>query len=304
MQAGKYDVVIIGAGVAGMTAALYLKRSGVNCLMIEGDTPGGQVVKTSIITNYPGFKSITGAELATKMLMQLKALEVEILYEKVINIKLDHDMKVIVLDDGQEILTNKIIIATGRKPRKLNLPNEERFTGHGVSYCATCDGALFKDEEVVVVGGGDSALEEAIYLSSICQKVTIIHRSESFRAKSYLQDDLQYIKNIEIIKNANIVEFLVSDEKFVGVRINHHNESENIKASACFVFIGYIPESDAFDDLGIIDEEGYISTNDEMETNIKGIYAIGDIRKKGVYQIVTATNDGAIAAINILKNIS
>lgn len=303
MQEGKYEVVIVGSGVAGMTTALYLKRSGVNCLLIEGDTPGGQVVKTTTITNYPGFKSITGAELATKVLMQLKALKVEIVYQKVENIRLDQDIKIVELNDGQEILASKVVIATGRVPKKLNLPNEEKLAGHGISYCATCDGAFFKDEEVIVVGGGDSALEEAIYLSSICSKVTIIHRSENFRAKSYLQDDLQYIHNIEIIKDANVIEFLSSDEKFLGVRINHNNNIENIKASACFIFIGYIPESKALANLGIIDEEGYITTNEQMETSIKGVYAVGDIRKKDVYQIVTATSDGAIAAINILKNI-
>jgi len=303
MNENNYDVIIIGAGVAGMTVAIYLKRSGVNCLLIEGDTPGGQVTKTSIITNYPGFKSITGAELASKVLAQVKDLEVDMMYQQVVDIKLDQGRKRIILEDESELVTNNIIIATGRKPKHLGLEAEEMLLGRGISYCATCDGALYKGEEVVVIGGGDSALEEAIYLSSLCKKVTIIHRREEFRAKSYLQDELKYIDNIEIIKNANVTSFIEEEKKLTHVQINRNNQVENIKATGCFIFIGYIPQTENFSHLGITEEDGFIRTNEEMETSMKGIYAVGDVRAKDICQIVTATNDGAIAAIHLLKTL-
>lgn len=301
MKENNYDVVVIGAGVAGMTSAIYLKRAGLNCLLIEGETPGGQVTKTITITNYPGFKSITGAELATKVLSQVRELGVDILYQKVENVKLDQDMKIITLDDQKEIVTKNVIIATGRNPKKIGLPNEEKLAGRGVSYCATCDGALFKGEEVVVIGGGDTALEEAIYLSSLCKKVTLIHRRDEFRAKSYLQEELRYIDNIEIITNANVTELIETDGKLSHVRINKENQVENIKASGCFIFIGYIPQTDYFSYLGIRNEQGFIPTNANMETTVKGVYAVGDVREKEVCQIVTAASDGAIAAIHLSK---
>lgn len=304
MKENNYDVIIIGAGVAGMTSAIYLKRSGINCLLIEGDTPGGQVTKTSVVTNYPGFKSIAGAELASKVLSQVKELGVNILYQQVVDIKIEEGRKRIILNDESELVTNNIIIATGRVPKKLGLPNEEKLFGHGVSYCATCDGTLYKGEEVVVIGGGDSALEEAIYLSSICKKVTLIHRREEFRAKSYLQEELKYIENIEIIKNANVGDLIEQNGKLTHVRISRENQVENIEATGCFIFVGYIPQTDAFSHLGITNEAGFIRTNEEMETSIKGIYAVGDVREKSICQIVTATNDGAIAAICLLKALS
>lgn len=301
MTENSYDVVIIGAGVAGMTAALYLKRSGINCLLIESSTPGGQVTKTSVIENYPGFKSITGAELATKMLQQIKQLKVEIVYQTVTTVKLDQDIKIVVLDNESEIIAKNLIIATGRMPKKLGLLNEEKLLGSGISYCATCDGALYKGEEVVVIGGGDSALEEAIYLSSLCKKVTVIHRREEFRAKSYLQEELRYIDNIEIITGANVTDFIETEGHLSHVRINKENSVENIPATGCFIFIGYIPQTEQFSNLGITNEEGFIITNEKMETSIKGIYAIGDVREKDICQIVTATSDGAVAAIHLLK---
>ena len=301
MKENNYDVIIIGAGTAGMTSAIYLKHAGLSCLLIEGETPGGQVAKTMTITNYPGFKSITGAELATKILSQVKELGVEILYQKVQNVKLDQDRKIIVLDDEKELITKNIIIATGRNPKKLGLPNEEKLIWHGISYCATCDGAFFKGEEVVVIGGGDTALEEAIYLSSICKKVTLIHRREEFRAKSYLQDELKYIDNIEIITNANVTDLIESKGQLSHVRIARENKVENIKATGCFIFIGYIPQTDCFSYLGITNEERFIETNANMETRVKGIYAIGDVREKEICQIVTATSDGATAAIHLSK---
>lgn len=302
MKEINYDVVIIGAGVAGMTAAIYLKRAGIHCVLIEGNMPGGQVVTTSTITNYPGFKSITGPELATKVLSQVKELEVDILYHQVKNVKLDQEIKTVVLDNDQSIISKNIIIATGREPKKLGISNEQRLTGHGISYCATCDGPLYKGEEVVVIGGGDSALEEAIYLASLCKKVTVIHRREEFRAKSYLQEELRYIDNLEVITSANVTDFIETNGKLSHVRINKNNEVQNIPATGCFVFIGYTPKTDSFTSLGITNENGFIKTNEQMETTIKGIYAIGDVREKEICQIVTATADGATAAIFLAKS--
>lgn len=304
MKETNYDVVIIGAGVAGMTSAIYLKRAGINCILIEGNMPGGQVVTTSTITNYPGFKSITGPELATKILSQVKELEIEILYHQVENVKLDQEMKTVVLENGHSIVTRNIIIATGREPKKLGVSKEEKLTGHGISYCATCDGPLYKGEEVVVIGGGDSALEEAIYLSSLCQKVTVIHRREEFRAKSYLQEELRYIDNIEVITSANVTDFVETDGKLSHIRINKDNTIKNIPAAGCFIFVGYIPKTNSFTSLGITNEDGFIKTNEQMETSIKGIYAIGDVREKEICQIVTATADGATAAIFLAKSLN
>lgn len=304
MTEKNYDVVIIGAGVAGMTAAIYLKRSGINCLLIEGAIPGGQVVKTNTITNYPGFQSITGAELATKVLEQVKELKVDMLYQTVKNVKLDQEMKIVVLDDDKEIVTNNLILATGRTPKKLGLANEEKLYGKGISYCATCDGVLFKEKEVAVIGGGDTALEEAIYLSSICKKVTLIHRRDEFRAKSYLQDELKYIDNLEVITGANVTDFIETNGVLSHIRINKENSVENIPVEGCFIFVGYIPQTDCFSYLGVTNEEGFIKTNEHMETSCKGVYAIGDVREKDICQIVTAASDGAIAAIHISKTLS
>lgn len=304
MKETNYETVIIGAGVAGMTAAIYLKRAGVNCVLVEGSIPGGQVVTTSIINNYPGFKSITGPELATKILSQVKELEIDILYHQVKDIKLDQEIKTVVLDNDHSIITRNIIIATGREPKKLGIAKEENLTGHGISYCATCDGPIYKGEEVVVIGGGDSALEEAIYLASICKKVTVIHRREEFRAKSYLQEELRYIDNLEVITSANVTDFIETNGKLSHVRINKDNEVKNIPATGCFIFVGYTPKTDSFTSLGITNENGFIKTNEQMETSIKGIYAVGDVREKDICQIVTATSDGATAAIFLAKSLN
>ncbi len=303
MNQNQYDVIIIGCGVAGMTAALYLKRSGIKTLIVEGATPGGQVVKTSTITNYPGFKSITGAELVTKILSQLQELKVDILYKKATQIHLDQELKTVVFSDQSKMSAKNVIIATGRVPKKLNLEKEDQLLGKGISYCATCDGVLYKDKNVAVIGGGDSALEEAIYLSSLCKKVTIIHRREELKAKSYLQEELKYIDNIELLRNTQVLSFLEQENKLIGLQLKKEGQIASLSVDGCFIFIGYQPEIENFSDLGIADSEGYIVTNENMETSCKGIYAVGDIRKKEVKQIVTATNDGAIAAIHILKNI-
>ena len=298
-----FDVVIIGAGVAGMTAALYLKRSGINCCILERETPGGQINKASTIQNYPGFLEITGPDLSTKIFEQIQSLKVPYKYGNVLKISLDEDKKII-KTDLEEIITKNIIIATGRKTRKLDIPGEDKLIGKGVSYCALCDGNFFKNEDVVVIGGANSALEEALYLSNICKSVTIIHRKENFTADEIFTKEVAKKENIKIRNNCTPLRLNSKEEKLTSVTIkNAEDVEEEIFAKGCFVYIGQIPISETFKDIIEFDEKGYIKVDEHNQTNIEGIYAAGDIVKKDAYQLLTAMSDGVIAAVNCIKDI-
>lgn len=296
-----YNTIIIGSGVAGMTAAIYLARANVSVCILEKEVPGGQITRTSTIDNYPGFISIEGPELASAMYNQVMNLKVPYFYTAGIEVINLPDKK-IVKTNSHELTCQNVIIATGRSPRKLNVPNEEKLAGRGISYCAICDGNLYKNKNVAVIGGGKAALEEAIYLSKICSNVTLIHRRDSFRAEEDLINDVKSQPNIEILTDRTVEKFIEEGEKLASIIINDENgESEELKVDGCFEYIGQIPNTENFKNLNILNQEGYIEVDENYETVIKNIYAIGDCVKKDLYQIITACNDGAIAANKIAK---
>lgn len=290
-----YDSIIIGAGISGMTAAIYLKRYNLNVLIIEKEIPGGQIAKASLIENYPGIKKTDGITLSTNLLEQIESLNLKINYEEVKEIKEENNIK-IVKTNNNEYKTKSIIIATGRRPKSLNI-GEEKYIGKGLSYCATCDGMFYKDKEVIIVGGGNSALEESLYLSDICKKVTILNRSDKLKADNILIHKVQERKNIEIIYKEEIKEIKEENDKIIGIITKNNNE---LSCEGIFVYIGLIPNTNFIKEINM--ENGYILINNNQETNIKGIYAIGDVTKKSLYQLITAASDGAIAANHIKNN--
>ncbi|HLR73578.1 MAG TPA: thioredoxin-disulfide reductase [Pseudogracilibacillus sp.] len=297
-----YDVAIIGAGPAGMTAAVYASRANLDTLMLERGVPGGQVADTEDIENYPGFETIKGQELSTKMFDHAKKFGAEYAYGNVQEV-IDHgDYKEI--DAGSKSYRAKaVIITTGAIYKKLGAPGEEELTGRGVSYCAVCDGAFFKEREIVVIGGGDSAVEEGIYLTRFADKVTIIHRRDELRAQKIIQNRAFDNDKIEFIWDT-VVESINEEDGKVG-----NLSLKNVKTGATsefntegvFVYIGMVPLNDPFKSLNILNEDGYIPTNENMETSIPGIFAAGDIREKELRQVVTATGDGSIAAEQAIK---
>lgn len=289
------DIIIIGAGPAGMTSAIYAKRAGYNPLVLEKNTYGGQIINSSEVANYPGIKKIDGYTFATKIYEQLKELEIEVKHEEVINIK-KNDKTINVITNKNEYECKSVIIATGLTKRKLNIENEEKLIGKGISYCATCDGAFFKENDVAVVGGGNTALEDAIFLSNYCKHVYLINRTENFKAEKSLLDSFKQKNNTEIITSANIKK-LVGTEKLEKIELDN---GKILNISGLFIAIGQIPNCN-FD---IVEKEnGFIKSNEECTTNIPGIFVAGDIRNKSVRQIVTSVSDGAVAAINAVKYI-
>ncbi|MFX0560507.1 thioredoxin-disulfide reductase [Tepidibacillus infernus] len=292
-----YDVVIIGAGPAGMTAAVYTSRANLSTVMIERGIPGGQMANTEEIENYPGYESILGPDLSNKMLDHAKKFGAEYAYGDVKEIVDGHPYKTVKLSN-KEIKTKTVIIATGAQPRKLGVPGETELAGRGVSYCAVCDGAFFKGRELVVVGGGDSAVEEAVYLTKFASKVTIVHRRDEFRAQKILQDRAFRNEKIEYIWNSTVEE-IKGENRVEGVRIKNKETGEEIDfpCQGVFIYVGMVPLTEPFKNLGITNEAGYILTNNVMETKIPGIFAAGDVREKTLRQVVTATGDGSIAAM-------
>lgn len=297
-----YDVIVIGMGPAGITSALYLKRANLNCLIIEKNTPGGLLNKTSTVENYPGIIQITGPDLAYKFYEQLNAQQIPQKFEEVKEVIDVNDYKKVVTNKG-EYTTKKIIIAIGREPKKLKNTNEERLEGKGISFCSLCDGTLYKNEEVSIIGGGNSALEEALYLSDICKKVTIINKSNSLKGDSILIDKVNDKENIEVINNSEVKEFHGKNDKLEYVTLKTDKEDKDLYVKACFIFIGYEPATKFLKNLDILDEKGYINVDEARRTKIKGIYAAGDIVKKEAYQIITASSDGAIAAVSCIKDL-
>lgn len=291
-----YDIIIIGGGPAGLTASIYSKRFGLSTLLIEKMGVGGQVPLTDLIENYPGFpEGISGIELATKISEQAKKFDVEIINEEVVEVNFDEIKKVKTLNSQYE--SKGIIIATGANPKKLNIPGEKEFTGRGVSYCAVCDAYFYKGRDVVVVGGGDSALTEALYLAKFVNNLYLIHRRDKFRAVKYLQDKVMENEKIKIILNSELKEIKGDKrvQKVIGFN-KEKNENFELNVQGVFIYVGLNPNSELFKDKLELDENGFIITDEEMRTNIKFVYAAGDVRKKSFRQIVTACSDGAIAA--------
>lgn len=297
----EYNTVIIGSGVAGMTAAIYLARANVSVCILEKDTPGGQITRTSIIDNYPGFINIEGPQLAMNMYNQVTTLKVPYIYKECLEI-INGDNEKIIKTKDEEIKCQNIIIATGRSPKKLDIPNEEKLVGRGISYCSICDGSLYKDKKVAVIGGGRAALEESLYLSKICSDITLIHRSDVFRAEDALVEEVKSQPNIKLLTNKKVESFKEEDNKISSVIYkNENNELEELKIDGCFIYIGQEPNTNNFKDLNILDDYGYVEVNKDYETKIKNIYAVGDCIKKDLYQIVTACSDAAVVANRITK---
>lgn len=288
-----FDCIIIGAGISGCTAAIYLKRAGLNILMLEKKAIGGQIINTSEIENYPTITSTDGFTFSENLKKQIKNLNIEIKYEEVLDIK-NNDVKEVVTKNNT-YLTKNIIIATGRIPKKLELDNENTLLGKGISYCATCDGFFYKNKDVAILGGGNSALEAAIYLSKICNNVTIINRSEKLRADYELINEVKDLKNIQIIYNEQIKELKENNGYLDSLILNN----QKLKVDGLFVYIGLIPTLPFIKSIDLNLDNGYIVVDSKMKTNIDGIYACGDIIKKDLYQIITAASEGAIAASNI-----
>lgn len=294
-----YDIIIVGAGPAGLTAAIYARRANKKVLVLEANTYGGQIVNTKSIENYPVNPGISGFDFATKLYNQAKDLGAEIKFEKVIDIT-EKDVKT----PKETYQAKTIILATGADNRKLKLENEEKLTGKGISYCATCDGAFYKNKIVAVQGGGNTAVEDAIYLSDIAQKVYLIHRRDSFKAEEILINELKTKENIEIILNSTITK-LNGENKLESVDITNNNkETKTIEVEALFIAIGQVPETENFKKLININEQGYVIANEDCKTNIKNIFVAGDNRTKGLRQLVTATSDGAVAATQAIKYIN
>lgn len=297
-----YDVIVIGAGPGGMNAAIYANRSGLSVLMLEKGAPGGQMVNTAEIENYIGFESIAGADLSLKMFDHALGLGVEYGYGNVTGIKDNGKTKTVVTEDN-EYEAKAVIIATGTVPRNLGAENEERFSGVGISWCAICDGPLFKGKDVVVVGGGNSAVEEAVYLAGIVNKVTIIARKALRANKEYIHH-AEKKENIEFLLNTSVTKWL-GDEKISGAEIinNETGETSTLDFDGAFLFIGFNPNTSMFEDLGIVGDDRYIIANQNMETSVPGIFACGDVIQKEIRQVVTAVGDGAIAAMRASKYI-
>lgn len=296
------EVVIIGAGPAGLTASIYLKRAGIDHVIIEKGLPGGQINWTSKIENYPGYELIDGIELAQKMKTQVTKLGVEIINDEVVDIIDAIETKTVVLKN-QEIKCKKIIIATGRFSKDLNLENERELKGRGVSTCATCDGAFFKGKDVAIVGGGNSAAIESLYLSKICNKVTIICRKPYLRADKKYQEEIKQKENIEIIYEAVVKKINQKDNMLSSIEIETKNKTKELSISGLFISIGYEPKIDFLKSTKLRTSKKYIIVNKKMETSVKGIYACGDCIKKDLYQIVTSTSDGAIAATSVKEGL-
>lgn len=290
----QYDLVIVGAGPAGMAASVYGSRAGLHTLLLDSGAPGGKLIKTYKISNYPGVKESTGVDLAMSMFEQATSFGAEYEYGNVKEITKD---KKVILDNGDVIASKAIIVATGTKERLLNIPGEEENIGHGVSFCAVCDGAFFKEKDVVVVGGGNSALEEALYLTQF-SNVTLVIRRDVFRAEEKIQKQVQENEKIQVIQHHIPKEILSTDGKVSGIVLEDVNTHQRqvVSCSGVFPYVGSDPMSEILEGLGILNTRGYVDVNPNMETKIEGIFAAGDVIDKSLRQVVTAVNDGAIAA--------
>ena len=297
----QYEIIIIGAGPAGLTAALYASRAGMKVAIIEKSAPGGKLVKTHQIQNYPGIVSIGGADLAYQMYEHATVFGAEYLYGDVVEVVDEKDYKRVICEDGTEYTSKAIIVATGTVERMLKIPHEEEMIGRGVSYCAVCDGAFFKDKVVTVVGGGNAALEEALYLTQFVKKLYIVIRRDVFRAEEKIQKDIEKEPKIEVITKHIPKEIVVSNNEVGGLWIENveTHERKLLETAGIFPYIGSDPAIGFLKNLPIDADNGYLLVDENMETNIKGIYACGDIRKKQLRQVVTAVSDGAIAAQHI-----
>jgi thioredoxin reductase (NADPH) len=292
-----YDVIIVGGGPAGLAAALYTARMDLKTAVLDRGPLGGQLLNTELVEDYPGFESILGADLAVKMGEHARKFGVEIRdFEPVQEIEVEGDTKVVRLESGEELRAPALIMAAGGLPRYLQVPGEKEFWGRGVSYCAVCDGAFFKGQELAVVGGGDAAIEEGDFLTRYASKVYIIHRRNDFRAQPILVDRARANPKIEFVLDAHVKE-IVGDQKVQTVRYEQYGEAKELKVGGVFIFIGFVPNSGLFKVHVDHDAGGYIVTDRNMQTSIEGIWAVGDVRAQLTKQIATAVGDGTTAAV-------
>lgn len=300
----RYDVAIIGAGPAGMTASVYASRANLDTVMIERGMPGGQMANTEEVENFPGFEMISGPDLSSKMFEHAKKFGAEYQYGDIKGIEDKGDYKVIDLGSSQ-VEATAVIIATGAEYKKIGVPGESELGGRGVSYCAVCDGAFFKNKNVYVIGGGDSAVEEGTFLTKFADKVTIVHRRDKLRAQKILQDRAFKNEKTDFIWNHTLKSVNEENGKVGSLTLvsTVDGSEQTVEADGLFVYIGMKPLTQPFENLGITNDAGYIVANPDMSTAVKGIYVAGDVREKGLRQIVTATSDGSIAAQSVQEYI-
>lgn len=292
-----YDIIIIGAGPAGMTAALYALRANKKVLVFEAKSYGGQIVNATKVENYPAIDEISGYDYATNLYNQVKNMGAEFKFETVERVTED---KKVITNNG-EYQAKAVIIATGAENRKLNIDNEQEFVGKGISYCATCDGTFYKDKIVAVNGGGNTALEDAIYLSDIANKVYLIHRREEFRGEQKYTDELKSKSNIEFVLNSTIKTINGSD-KLESITVEDKDgNTKDIAIDGLFIAIGQEPKNQIFANVATVNDKGYIEAGEDLHTNIEGIYVAGDTRVKNLRQLTTAVSDGSVAATQAIK---
>lgn len=292
-----YDVIIIGMGIGGITAGIYGKRAGLNVLMFEKSAPGGMLQKIDKIQNYPGFSEISGPDLALNLFNQVKKVGIPFKFEEVIDVEITEEYKKVITKNGTYEAKN-VIVATGRTPKYLGLDNEKDYLGRGLSTCASCDGNFYKGEDVAVVGSGNSALQESLYLANIVNKVYLLHRGVNFKGDDALVERVRNTQNIEIVDGVNIKKINEVEGKIESVTLDNE---KTINVKGVFIYIGYKPDTEMFKKLDITNINGDIIVSENFETEIDGLYAIGDCAKKGVYQLVTAASDGCIAVSDIEK---
>jgi thioredoxin reductase (NADPH) len=294
-----YDVIIVGGGPGGLSAGIYAMRAALKTVLIEKGVAGGQVTMSDEVENYPGFEHTSGAELSMKFVQHAESYGLEMRSQEVTEIEPGLDLHRVQLDDGQILKTHAVIMSTGGSPRKLGIPGEDDYYGRGVSYCAVCDGFFFKDKTVVVVGGGDTAAEEALYLAKLARKVYIAHRRDELRASKILQKRVLDDCKIEVLWNTVLTEILADDRGVTGVRLKdtRTGDARRLDMDGVFIFIGFDPNNQIVPAGIKLNVEGYVVTDDHCETAIKGIYAIGDLREKPFRQIVIAASDGSVAAL-------
>lgn len=295
-----YDVVIIGGGPAGLTAGIYAKRAMLNTLLVEKLGIGGQIALTDVVENYPGFKEISGQELVQRFEEHARSLELEIRFTEIERIEDAGDSRILHTTDGEQIETRTVIVATGASPTRLGVPGEAEYTGRGVSYCATCDGFFFRDKDVAVVGGGSTAITEALYLSKIVNKVYVVHRRDALRAERILQERAFAEPKIEFVWNS-VVEEIRGEQTVNRVLVKNVKTGalKEIPVNGVFIFIGLKPETDFIECEK--DERGFIKTDTNLETSIKGVFAAGDCRTTPLRQVATAVGDGALALVSAQK---
>ncbi len=299
-----YDIIVIGAGPAGMTAAIYARRASKTVLVLEAVTYGGQIINTPDIENYPVTAHISGFDFSTKVYEQAKDLGAEFVFEKAVEIRDENGVKTVVTTKNA-YEAKAVILATGSENRKLGLENEDALVGRGVSYCATCDGNFFRKKTVAVGGGGNTALEDALYLADLCEKVYLIHRRDSFRGEETNAERLKARENVEFVYNSNVTK-LIAEKRLKAIEVTNRLDGSvrTIELNGLFIAVGRVPENQNFGSLVKLDESGYVVAGEDCHTNYEGIFVAGDTRTKALRQLVTATADGAMAATEAVKYIN